>query len=284
MGRTKLQKILSTTAILGAFIVVGTLILMMTGALKSSRAIVDFLIIVGIICFGCISCMTVARYIHDKTKIIPVYLVFGLTGLTCVLWIIFIFIGQSFIDAASAGTLTDASFAGLLTFAKIVVFVTIQTSLVNLVISNLFKLKKTMLVFQVIMYASNAFVDFWLSAVVFSVIINGDGNLDFAWPELVTSRAWISLFVVALAYTFIAGAVMKRYEKNIATENALYGNQTSSIAYDNAMKEKEQEKEQEKALANDVETRLRKLDDLKAKGLISDEDYEAKKAKILEDI
>ena len=239
MKKKNIQKILSTVSITGAFVVVGFLVLMMTGVLQSSRGIVDLLIIVGIISFGCISCMSVTRYIDDKTKRVPVLIVLISTGVSCLMWILFIFLGQSFIDSIIAGTVNAEQFAGILTYTKIAIFLTIQTSLANLVISNIFRLRKSMIAFQVVMYASNAIVDFWLSAVVLSVTFNG-GDLGFAWPALVESRFWVTLFILALAYTAVSNSILKKYEKRKLKEENVYGGTvTSSEKYDEMIQNNE---------------------------------------------
>ena len=282
MGRTKLQKILSTTAILGSFVVVGALVLMMMGVIKSSRVVVDFLLIVGILCFGCISCMVVARYINDKSKRIPVLIVLISTAVTCLLWIIFIFVGQAFIDAIMGeGEITEASFRALFVFAKITAVITIQTSFANLVVSNLFRLRKDMIIFQGIMYFSNAVMDFWISALILSLRLT-DGGIELAWKSLIESKFWVTLFVLATVYTGISNVILRKYEKRVVRDNAVYGKETFSDSYEQVKQEiKDTE---EKKQPTTIEDRIKKLDELKEKNLITEEEYTTRKSKILEDI
>lgn len=282
MGRTKLQKILSTTAILGAFLVVGILILMATGVISSSSVLVDFLLIVGIICFGSISCMIVARYINDKSKRIPVIIVLSLTGLTCLLWIIFVFIGQGLINSIEANTITEAGVKGILVYAKITVFITIQTSFANLVISNLFKLKQDMLIFQGIMYVSNAIMDFWICALILSLGI-GDDGFYLGWPALIEEKFWVILFILATVYTFMSNIILRRYEKRRVQDDVVLAKETYSDSY-KKVKEESPVQPVISEQKNTIEDRIKKLDDLKEKGLITEEEYSSRKSKILEDI
>ena len=275
MGKSKLQKIFSTTAILGAFIVVGVLILMAMGIINSNRALIDFLLIIGILCFGCISCLIVARYLNDKSKRIPVLIVLILTGLTCLLWIIFVFIGQSFIDAIGNNTLTDAGFSGILIYTKITIILTIQTSFANLLVSNLFRLKRDMMVFQGIMYASNAIMDFWLTFVVLGIKV--EGGHSFEW---LFSTFWVTVFIISAVYTIMSNAILRRYERRRVQEDVVYGKVTYSDSYKKAKAEQEPKSEPK----NSLEERIKKLDVLKEKGLITDEEYSARKSKILEEI
>ena len=278
MGKSKLQKIFSTTAILGAFIVVGVLILMAMGVINSNRALIDFLLIIGILCFGCISCLIVARYLNDKSKRIPVLIVLILTGLTCLLWIIFVFIGQSFIDAIGNNTLTDAGFSGILTYTKITIILTIQTSFANLLVSNLFRLKRDMMVFQGIMYASNAIMDFWLTFVVLGIKV--EGGHSFEW---LFSTFFVTVFIISAVYTIMSNAILRRYERRRVQEDVVYGKETYSDSYKKA-KAEQRANDPNSEHINSIEERIKKLDVLKEKGLITDEEYSARKSKILEEI
>ena len=224
--------------------------------------------------------MIVARYINDKSKRIPVLVVLGLTGLTCLLWIIFVFIGQALINAIENGTFNESSLRGILVYIKITVFFTIQTSFANLVVSNLFKLRKDMMIFQGIMYASNAIMDFWICALILSLGINEDG-FYIGWESLVTSKFWITLFVLATVYTCVSNIVLRRYEKHRVHDDAVYGKETFSDSY---KKVKEEKSEEQVKKTDSIEDRIKKLDDLKEKGLINDDEYASRKSKILEDI
>ena len=274
MGKSKLQKIFSTTAILGAFIVVGVLILMAMGVINSNRALIDFLLIIGILCFGCISCLVVARYLNDKSKRVPVLIVLILTGLTCLLWIIFVFIGQSFIDAIGNNTLTDAGFSGILTYTKITIILTIQTSFANLLVSNLFRLKRDMMVFQGIMYASNAIMDFWLTFVVLGIKV--EGGHSFEW---LFSTFFVTVFIISAVYTIMSNAILRRYERRRVQEDVVYGKETYSDSYKKA-KAEQRANDPNSEHINSIEERIKKLDVLKEKGLITDEEYSARKSKI----
>ena len=151
LKKSKIEKIMTIIPIALAFIVVGILVLGITGTLKLNRFTVDLMLILGVIAFGCISCLTAAKMISKDKKNIYAYIILGFTGLSCLLWIVFIFIGQGFIESLINDSGDASSLIGIWTYTKITIFITIQTSLINLVVSNIVTFKKEYFAFQIIM-------------------------------------------------------------------------------------------------------------------------------------
>lgn len=279
MGKTKLQKIFSTISITSLFVVVGLVVLMIGGTIKSSRFMWDLVLIVGIVSFSCVSCLSVARYVEDKEKRIPAFIVIGLTGLTCILWIIALFVGQGFIDKIRGGTAEGANLVHTWNFIKIVIFITVQTAFANLIVTYLFWFKNRLIPFQVVMYLSNGIVDLWLSLVLLS---SGFSESKGAYANLpwLYSREVITILVISFMYMMISTMLIRRFfrRKVVVTTQGYDPRMDLEVEVEDDVASK---KEEEKP---SVEERIKKLDNLKAGGLITEEEYNAKKAKILEDI
>ena len=279
MGKTKLQKIFSTISITSLFVVVGLVVLMIGGTIKSSRFMWDLVLIVGIVSFSCVSCLSVARYVEDKEKRIPAFIVIGLTGLTCILWIIALFVGQGFIDKIRGGTAEGANLVHTWNFIKIVIFITVQTAFANLIVTYLFWFKNRLIPFQVVMYLSNGIVDLWLSLVLLS---SGFSESKGAYANLpwLYSREVITILVISFMYMMISTMLIRRFfrRKVVVTTH----NYDPNMEIEVETKEETAGKEVEKQPT--VEERIKKLDTLKAGGLITEEEYNAKKAKILEEL
>ncbi len=278
MGKTKLQKIFSTISITSLFVVVGLIVLMIVGTIKSSRFMWDFVLIVGIVSFSCVSCLSVARYVEDKEKRIPAYIVMGLTGVTCILWIIALFVGQGFIDKIMGGTVEGANLIHTWNYIKTVIFITVQTALANLIVTYIFWFKNRLIPFQVVMYVSNGIVDLWLSLVLLSSGFNDHGPYaNFMW---LYSKEVMTIVIISFLYTMISTMLIRRFfrRKVVVTTH----NYDPNMEIEVETKEETAGKEVEKQPT--VEERIKKLDTLKAGGLITEEEYNAKKAKILEEL
>ncbi len=269
LKKSKIEKIMTIIPIALAFIVVGILVLGITGTLKLNRFTVDLMLILGVIAFGCISCLTAAKMISKDKKNIYAYIILGFTGLSCLLWIVFIFIGQGFIESLINDSGDASSLIGIWTYTKITIFITIQTSLINLVVSNIVTFKKEYFAFQIIMYVSNLIVDVWLSILILSISYNGN-SVVFGANWLFNSKFVLTLFILAAAFSILASAIFKSIIKK----------RTRDLTLDktNLFQTKEQ------VPATSIEERIKKLDELKEKGMISEEEYKEKKSKILEEI
>ncbi len=276
MKKSKIEKLMSIIPITLAFVIVGILVLGVMGTIKLNRFVIDFLLILGILCFGCISCLPATRILTKEKELkhhIYAYVIIGLTGLTCLLWIIFVFVGQDFINAISSGTYTGD--LGILTYAKIVVFITVQTSIANMVISNVYTFKKEYLAFQIIMYVSNFIVDLWLTIVIMSLNYV-EGSLAFTANWLFDSKFIWTIFVLSLAFSMLAGAILKSIIKKRTRDITLDQQTILKTIQDNNVQVQPQ--------PQTIEERIKKLDELKEKCVITEDEYADKKAKILEEI
>lgn len=275
MKKSKIERLMTIIPISLAFVIVGVLVLGVLKVLPLNRFIIDTLLILGILCFGCISCLPATRILTKEKEFkhhIYAYVIIGLTGLSCLLWIIFVFVGQDFINAISSGTYTGN--LGILTYAKIVVFITVQTSIANMLISNVYTFKKEYLAFQIIMYISNFIVDLWLTIAIMSLNYVGD-SLEFTANWLFDSKFIWTIFSLALAFSILAGAILKSIIKKRTRDITLDQQTILKTIQDNNIQIQQEPS---------IEDRIKKLDELKEKGILTEEEYANKKAKILEEI
>lgn len=278
MKKSKLEKIMTTIPITIVFVIVGLIVLNIFYPILNTF-MVDVLIILGIICFGCISVLPATRILTketNKNRHIWAYIIIGLTSLTCLLWIIFVFVGQNFINGVVNDTL-DTGLEDIWNYTKIVIFITILTSLFNLIISNVFTFKKEYFAFQIIMYISNFIVALWFSIVVLS-IVPGTDDFILTAQWLISSKPIWAIFVLSLAFSILASAIMKSIIKKRTRDITLDKQTILKTVNDNT------ETPQLEKQDNSIEQRLKRLENLKNSGMITEEEYTSKKSKILEEL
>lgn len=118
------------------------------------------------------------------------------------------------------------------------------------------------------MYVSNAIVDIWLSILFLSmVVVDGEIVLKATW--LVTEK--LSWVVIILFGSFSALA-------NVIFQNVLKRKTRTLVSNENVIIS------QDTAQENTIEARLKKLEELKEKNIITQEEYDQKKSKILDEI
>jgi len=140
-------------------------------------------------------------------------------------------------------------------------------------IFQIYTLKKSSLTFQIVQYVSNFIFDLWLSIIILAIGIDGDVFV-FNANWLLDSKFIATIVVMALAFTILSSVIMKnlirKRNRDIVLEAGLSNpDETVTVV--------EQPKET-------VEERIKKLDDLKEKGMITEEEYNSQRAKILEEI
>ena len=140
---------------------------------------------------------------------------------------------------------------------------------------------KSMLVFQVIMYISNIIVDLYVSGWLLLFKIDGTDiafNSSSGLFSFLTSNAVYPIAILALAYVSLSNSIIKRIElkrQKYQIEN--YGDRIDQ-------KEAEQ---QAQANAQPVKDNKQKLVELKSMlddGLITQEEYDEKRKKLLEEM
>ena len=176
------------------------------------KFILDLFLILAILAVGCITCLPAVKMILKDRKNIFAYIIFGLTGLLCLLWIIFIFVGNSVINAVLDYSISMAHVASIINYTKIAIFFTIFISLANNILINLHHFKKNMFTIQIIKYVSNFIVCLWLGIVILSLSIEGE-SVAFTAKWLLDSAFFATLFSIALVVSSFATTKMRRAKR-----------------------------------------------------------------------
>lgn len=295
----KIYKIVNSCAIVGLFVAVGIFVLMVTGTIEWSSAMVGFTLAIAIICFCCLLALPWVRKLEQGDFKIMAYVFLGLVALCCILWVIadIIVIKQYraikyALNNDITGEESEKFAKGLLSalnYLKFTTFVTIQFSVASFIASVIIKLRKTLIPFQAIAYASYAVCDFWISGLMLSIKINADvsfsdGSLKFGdvfsanegFIKFLVSKAMLTVLLLAIAYVVISNVVIKKQEQR-RMKNA-----AEDLTFDSTTA-----KAQEQTAETKVETPEDKLASLKKmydSELITKEEYETKKAEILKDM
>lgn len=297
----KLYKIINTCSIVGLFVTVGLVVLMIMGTIKCTSSVVGIVAAIAILCFSCVLALPWIRKIENNEFKVLSYVFLGIVALSCLLWIISDIVIISQYKVIKAASLKDEltneestklfnSLVGSLNYLKTAVFISIQFSVASFVATGVTKYRKTMLPFQVITYASYLFCDLWISTLLFTIDVKrinasnvGDIDKIFRINENVlkflTSKAVVTIFIIAIAYVVIANAIIKRQEqrrlKN-ASEDLAKGN-VAVVTSANSQ-------ETPVATVETPEEKLAKLKSMYEKELITKEEYETKKNDILKDM
>ena len=297
----KLYKIINTCSIVGLFVTVGLVVLMIMGTIKCTSSVVGIIAAIAILCFSCILALPWIRKIENNEFKVLSYVFLGIVALSCLLWIISDIVIISQYKVIKAASLKDEltneestklfnSLVGSLNYLKTAVFISIQFSVASFVATGVTKYRKTMLPFQVITYVSYLLCDLWISTFLFTINVKkinasnvGDINKIFIINEnllkFLTSKAIVTIFVIAIAYVIIANAIIKRQEqrrlKN-ASEDLAKGN-VAVVTSANSQ-------ETPVATVETPEEKLAKLKSMYEKELITKEEYETKKNDILKDM
>lgn len=283
------------------FVTVGLVVLMIMGTIKCTSSVVGIVAAIAILCFSCILALPWIRKIENNEFKVLSYVFLGIVALSCLLWIISDIVIISQYKVIKAASLKDEltneestklfnSLVGSLNYLKTAVFISIQFSVASFVATGVTKYRKTMLPFQVITYVSYLLCDLWISTFLFTINVKkinasnvGDINKIFIINEnllkFLTSKAIVTIFVIAIAYVIIANAIIKRQEqrrlKN-ASEDLAKGN-VAVVTSANSQ-------ETPVATVETPEEKLAKLKSMYEKELITKEEYETKKNDILKDM
>ena len=267
----KWYKLVSTFAILGLFLDVGLLTLGLTGTFKFSFGFTITLAIIGILCMGLVLSLTWIRYLEQKQyKTLSIAMI-SIIGFAALLWVAIAIVIYAMYK-------TENVSIAAVNFIRIGLIISFQVVEAILISSTWARYRKNYILFQAIMYVSNLFVDFY-----FSILFAGIGfkpfGLNTGVYKMVASRAMITMLVLFSVYTIVSNAVLRSIEER----------RTRQVKYDLSRAADQQYEEQINAQeeAPSVETpedKLAKLKELFDKKLITEEEYNTKRAKILEEM
>lgn len=208
----KLYRLIQTIAIVGMFVSVALVIMMGFEYIKYSSGMLALVLIILVVSVCCMMTLPWVKVLSKSEFKILCYVMFGLIGISFILWAIDIVVAINLIDAAKASNSNFNSVASL-NFLKISLILTFQVVVATLVASCAVKYRKTMLIFQVITYISNAFIDFYGSYALACIKITKDGINFVGNTTFLTNKITVMFAVMALAFVIISNWIVKRMDK-----------------------------------------------------------------------
>ena len=307
----KVTKFLTQTSILGLFAVAGVIVLLITGALgkaSDNRGLILFLALFGFICLASILATPWVRNLErDKYKVLS-WIFVGFLAFCLVLWFIASFVVNGLINRVVAGTITDTYAFNTIVFVRIVLIITLQFVAANFIASNILRYGKKMIAFQGIAYFSYLYIDIWLSCLLGVIaLVKKDGKYDVGINgELATFvfTRWVwTLAIIALVWVIVSNTIINSTNKNGELRaNAGYdrygrvrrrglSNRILGSLIDRAQRQYEDEEieEEEKAAKkeaeapkDDAQAKLAKLKEMYEQGLLTKEEYDEKRQKLID--
>lgn len=278
-GKFSLYGIIQTISIVGLFLAVGLIALATTDVLHMSTGLIQFVGIIAVICLcGLMSLVWARNLERGKQKIVSIVFL-SIIGAVCLLWVIAICVVMGLIRKGDAAT--DKELVNSLRFIKIVLIISVQFICGTTIGSVITRYGKSMIVFQVIMYISNIVVDLYVSCWLFLFKIN-NGEVSFATESglftILTSKGMITIAVLAIVYVSLSNSIIKRVElkrQKYQIEN--YGDKIDK-------KEAEQQEQSNVQPVKDNKQKLVELKSMLDDGLITQEEYDEKRKKLLEEM
>lgn len=278
-GKFSLYGIIQAISIVGLFLAVGLIVLATTDVLHMGTGLIQFVGIIAVICLcGLMSLVWARNLERGKQKIVSIVFL-SIIGAVCLLWIIAICVVMGLIRKGDAAT--DKELVNSLRFIKIVLIISVQFICGTTIGSVITRYGKSMIVFQVIMYISNIVVDVYVSCWLFLFKIN-NGEVSFATESglftILTSKGMITIAVLAIVYVSLSNSIIKRIElkrQKYQIEN--YGDKIDK-------KEAEQQEQSNVQPVKDNKQKLVELKSMLDDGLITQEEYDEKRKKLLEEM
>lgn len=268
-----LYKLLTTLGIAGIFLAVGYFVFQTSyGHLSALQVLITALIF--IVSVGCLLCLPWAKWLSEKRYKIVCWVFIGVVALTIVLW----FVSAILIYNILINEKVDAEKTlNLLNFLKIVFIISFQTLLANMIARLLLTYKKSLIVFQIVMYLSYLFLDFYVCYALGSIKM---ASGEVSWTgntELLTNRLMLTLLTLSILYIAISNAILRV----VARRRGLVVGRGLGDAFVDA------EEENDRKANPQPKSSEEKLAELKAmldKQLITQEEYNKKRQEIIDNM
>ena len=273
-----LFKLLQNVAVVGLFLVVGLGVLFGTNLLPRTSYAIEFTFIAGLLLLGILIVLPWAKYLEQKEYKI-VSLVFLIATAICViLWEL------STILIFSAYR-NQTGNAGIIQLVRITLVISIQVIIASFIGKFIIKYHAKYIPFQVIAYMSMLFLDFYLSTLLFGIQIGTDeitfssnvSNLLFH-NRVILGFLILSAVYLGVAYGVINEARKRRVRNTILAKNRKLNKDIGLMDLD----DEDEEDLKNAPVANDAEAQLEKIKSMFDKGLITKEEYDAKRQTIID--
>lgn len=306
----KVYRTISTIAIVGLFATVGLAVCAFSGSIKISANITGLIIALTILCAAAMLALPWIRRIELNEYKKLAYVFLGIIGFCAVLWIIADVLVISAYKGIKHSIVTDTDMSEAfvrrilhsVNYIKFSIILSLQFSVASFVANYIVKYKSKMLAFQIISYLSYLVFDVWLVVFMFAININPSAtpekifSINESLMKGLLSRGSITILVISVLYIAIANGVIRGMERKRVkgerqkTVTSFFGVPTLSDLVGNDAKNEEVEPATNESVnipekaSSDPQERLSKLKSMLDGGLITQEEYDAKRSEILKDI
>lgn len=281
--RSKIFSFLTYVAIIGLFVDVALIILGLTQVIPFSTNLFAAIGIIGVICLSSLLVIPWIKYLAAKNHRVLSIVFLSFIGVCTVLWIVSILLIVILWKGGEG--LSDVRTANMLNTIKASLLITVQFSVASSIADSILKFGKKWIVFQVIMYLSLLYVDFYLTSVILCLKISA-GGMDIVESFSFISQKWALVTLsIAIAYSFIASSIMNKSRFGFRRRRGLLGNTT--IADDIEEEDRKMIADMagtKKTAQPDAKERLNKLKEMLDQGLITQEEYDEKRKEIIKDL
>ncbi len=266
-----LYKLLTTLGMAGVFLAVGYIVFQTSyGHLNALQVLITALIF--IVSAGCLLCLPWAKWLQDGRYKIVSWVFIGVVGLTIVLWFISAILIYNIIKNQDIDTAKAYSY---LNFLKVVIIISFQTLLANMIARTFLTYKKSLIVFQAVMYLSYLFVDFYISYALGSVRMKSSGVSWTGNTGLLINHLVLTLLTLSLLYIVISNAILRVVRRRGVRKGGL------GEAFADA--EEENDYIQPKS-SKTAEEKLAELKTMLDKNIITQEEYDKKRQDIIDNM
>lgn len=272
VSHEKLYRFIQTIAIICMFASVGLAILMSFKYIEYSSATLAIVLVILVVS---VSCMMVLPWIKQLSKgefKILCYVMFALIGFSCILWAVDVVIGISIADAIVKSS--NTKFVWQLNFLKISLILTFQIIVASSIASCVVKYRKSMIIFQVITYISNLFIDFYGTFALACMHITADGITFSSNIKFLTDKLTIMFAVMALSFVIISNWVVNRMERR-RRRDAL------APMFDDFEQNQAKANVNQNISEKSIQQQLKDLKEMLANNLITEEEYARKRDELI---
>lgn len=273
-------KLVSTVSLILTCVTIALVVFIATGMVKASMFVIYLVICLAVLCLGTLLILPWIKKLVLKKSVIISWTFFGVIVLATLLWVV---AACLIISSSQTGSMTLATAQ----FLKIDFIFTFQFIVANFVATTILNYKKKNILFQVIAYASYLFVDFYITSLVLCIKFAPTFEINTQYLSFLFTPAMYSFLIIALIYigivNGIANKALARGKYKRSGFDAFANEDEDGEAYEDKAQKLEEDQKDKKEL-DKTKKKLEKLKNLLENNLISQEEYEKKKAEILKKI
>lgn len=284
----KIYKIVQLTSISVFLIALILLILKVFQLLDINYKAIGVVLSVGVIGlagFITLPWVRIFESIKEKQFKITAIVFMALTGVCAILWIASVWqlvgIFENVVEDMEDELIT--SLVNSFNIIRASLIVSLQFVIASGIATNIVKYRKTLLPFQIMYGVSSLYMDFYFTLLLTSITVTQSGvTINPTATFFLTYWQWLTaLLIIAVALSIFPGIIFRRADRR----RLLAAKKEHIKELAEEAEEKKDEPASQPAASNDTtEEKLQKIKALLDNGLITQEEYDAKRADILNEI